>query len=78
MATKVKKSLAAICPNCEETILFHNLPEIGQLVTCVECNDELEIIALNPILLSWPIYDDDEWEYADFDDDDFDDDFEDD
>ena len=73
MTTKIKKSLAALCPNCEETIQFDVQPEIGQLVVCFECDDELEVIALDPIVLSWLLYDEEEWEDDDFDDDDFDD-----
>lgn len=74
MLTRTIKRLAALCPTCEETILFDVEPQIGQLVTCSECDDELEVIDLDPIRLSWLIYDEEEWEDDDFDEGDFDED----
>lgn len=41
------------CPSCGETIYVGYRSRIGQLVTCCSCDDELEILRLDPIILDW-------------------------
>jgi lysine biosynthesis protein LysW len=41
------------CPSCGENIDLGDRLWVGQLFTCSSCEDELEIIQLNPIVLDW-------------------------
>ena len=41
------------CPSCGEYIYLGDRARIGQFITCSSCEDELEIIRLNPIILDW-------------------------
>ena len=60
---------SAYCPGCDEKIKL-NSPKEGQLVTCQNCGDELEVVSLTPLELDWA-YDglDDDFEWDDDDDD---------
>ena len=73
MKTRVKRSLSALCPNCEETITFRKQPHRGKLVTCDACDEPFEVIQLNPIVLGWleDEGEDDGWQKPDDDFDDF-------
>jgi lysine biosynthesis protein LysW len=63
-----------VCPSCDTKIRFRNNLYLGQLVTCQECGDVLEVVRLNPVKLDWafeePFEDDDydEFEFEDNDD----------
>jgi lysine biosynthesis protein LysW len=61
--------LSARCPACQITIRFDQMPELGLMMVCPECEAELEVMQLQPLKLRWA----DEDDYDDFDDD-FDDD----
>ena len=69
------KTLVAECPSCSAHIHFNARPKLGDIVVCYECEENLEVVLLNPIKLEWSLLDDDEsWGDADYDDyDDYDD-----
>ncbi|MCB8952805.1 MAG: hypothetical protein H6650_12390 [Ardenticatenales bacterium] len=77
MASKrTDKPALGTCPSCDTTIRLSGKLHLGQIVTCPECGDDLEIVQLSPtVKLDWafeePFDDDDDFDY---DDDDFDDD----
>lgn len=41
------------CPSCDTRIRFRNNLFTGQMVTCPDCGDVLEVVRLNPIKLDW-------------------------
>ena len=57
MKTKVK--ILAECPSCGEMVVFDKTPKRGQLIACWYCEEELEVIDLEPILLDFPLDDED-------------------
>ena len=58
----------AECISCGSEIKFSHQPKMGSMVTCSECDAELEVVWLDPIELDWPF---DDEEYDDEDDDDY-------
>ena len=63
------KTLIADCPSCAARIYFNTRPNLGDVVVCHECEDNLEIIWLNPIKLDWSLLDDEaDWADAEIDD----------
>ena len=48
-------TLIATCPLCDEDIDLDDDVEVGEVVTCSACDNELEVVSLEPLLLS-------EWE----------------
>ena len=48
------------CPSCGEYIYLGDRARLGQLLTCSSCEDELEVIRLNPIILDWSYIPDDD------------------
>ena len=58
------------CISCGTEINFSAQPKMGALVTCRDCDAQLEVVWLDPVELDWP-YDEDEFD----DDDDYDDDY---
>ena len=84
MASKrTDKPALGTCPSCDTSIRLSGKLHIGQLVTCPECGDVLEVIQLSPVVkLDWAFeepfdeeddYDEDDYDYEDEDDYDFDD-----
>ncbi|HSM58564.1 MAG TPA: hypothetical protein VK879_20590 [Candidatus Sulfomarinibacteraceae bacterium] len=59
-----------ICPDCSSEIRFRKAPHLGQLVTCHNCETNLEVVRRDPLELDWafqdPFEDDDE-DYDDLD-----------
>lgn len=49
-----------LCPSCEGEIELSEKIELGQLVRCPNCYDDLKIVELHPIELDWP-YEEKEW-----------------
>ena len=49
----------AECPDCGEKITLRDPVELGQLVTCPNCEAELEVVETNPVELDW-VYE--EWD----------------
>ena len=56
---------AAECISCGAEIGFRTQPKMGMLITCPECDSELEVVWLDPVELDWPFDDDDEYEEDD-------------
>ena len=71
MVTKAKVS--AECPSCGEMVFFTKRPEIGEYVECKYCEEALEVIDLEPVLLDFPLEEDGYDDDYDYDDDDVDD-----
>lgn len=46
-------SATATCPSCDTNIRLHGKLQIGQMITCPECGDVLEVVQLNPFKLDW-------------------------
>lgn len=66
---------SAKCPECNSTIRFDEPPGLGELITCPECETELEVVRKNPLKLDWAYeeeYEEDDFEYDDLDDEDLD------
>lgn len=66
-----KPALGA-CPSCDTSIRLSGKLHIGQLVTCPECGDVLEVIQVSPIVkLDWafeePFDDEEEYDEDDYD-----------
>ena len=59
----------AICPSCGEWVKLPDHPKIGQKITCLECEADLEVIEVNPVELDWA-YMEDELDDEDWDDED--------
>lgn len=65
----------AYCPNCDAAVIKDN-PRVGAMITCRECETELEIISINPFEVDFPFDygDEDEWDESwEEDEEDFDD-----
>ncbi len=71
------KPALGTCPSCDTSIRLSGKLHIGQLVTCPECGDVLEVIQLSPtVKLDWAFeepFDDDEDDYEDEDEYDYED-----
>jgi hypothetical protein len=56
----------AICPSCGEWVKLPDHPKIGQKITCLECEADLEVIEVNPVELDWAYIegelDDEDWD----------------
>jgi lysine biosynthesis protein LysW len=65
----ISKSSVAECPSCGEEVRVLS-PKIGQHVNCPKCKMLWEVIWLEPVELDWPYLEDDDEEYADYDQDD--------
>ena len=48
-----QETMVAECPSCDTSIRFHKQPRMGQMLTCPECEEALEVRRLNPITLDW-------------------------
>ena len=62
----------AVCPGCNEEIYLPKRPQLGDIVTCEGCENELQVVSTNPLELDW--YDEDEEDLGDDIDDDEDED----
>lgn len=63
--SKVNSKIAAYCPGCDTQIRFKRQPHRGQLITCPECEDMLEVVQTSPITLEWAFEDDELWKDED-------------
>jgi alpha-aminoadipate carrier protein LysW len=62
-----KNQQRAECPECGATVLLKSPPRMGQRVTCHECDEELEVVGLNPMELDYaPGESDDDWDDDDW------------
>lgn len=48
----------AYCPECDTRIRFKKQPKIGQLTTCPECLERLEVVSTRPLEVDWALEDD--------------------
>ncbi|MGD8584799.1 MAG: hypothetical protein PVH65_17455 [Chloroflexota bacterium] len=71
---RATKTSFAECPSCAARIYFNVRPKLGDIVVCYECEENLEVVWLNPIKLDWSLLDDDE-SWGDVDIDDYDDNY---
>lgn len=63
---KVKSNIIADCPSCGERVVLDKSPRLGDFVVCRICEEKLEVIDLNPILLDFPLEDESyDYEYED-------------
>ena len=56
----------AFCPGCDQRIFLRKDPKVGDMVYCPNCEDQLEVVAIDPIELDWP-WDEDEDEGSEWD-----------
>jgi lysine biosynthesis protein LysW len=54
-----------LCPNCEDSLNFSNVPRIGQKITCPHCGEILEVLGLEPIKLDL-VYEESDDDYEDY------------
>lgn len=59
----------AICPSCGEWVKLPDHPKIGQKITCLQCEADLEVIEVNPVELDWAFMEDELDDEEDWDDD---------
>ena len=50
----------AICPDCDEEVIFATKPRLGQIVYCQACDARLEVVEVDPLELDWALGADDE------------------
>jgi lysine biosynthesis protein LysW len=48
---KEHKKKTSRCPSCSEKISIGENPRVGQLFRCSVCDEEIEIMRLDPIIL---------------------------
>ena len=48
---KLNKKRASRCPSCGEKIFLGEHPKVGQYLLCSICDEKVEIIKLDPIVL---------------------------
>jgi lysine biosynthesis protein LysW len=60
---KVNKKRTSRCPSCGERISIGERPKIGQYLLCSICDEKVEIINLDPIVLDL-LFVPDETEYS--------------
>jgi len=56
----------AECISCGTEIKFSAPPTMGLMVTCPECDAELEVVWLDPVELDWPFDEEDFEEDEDY------------
>jgi hypothetical protein len=47
-------AMTIFCRACHSRIRFDRRPNLFDIITCPECEEEFEVIALSPIQLDWP------------------------
>jgi alpha-aminoadipate/glutamate carrier protein LysW len=45
-------TIAPACPECEEPVQIGESARLNEIVECVGCRNELEILALSPLVLA--------------------------
>ena len=63
--TQPRKKSMGKCPSCGEYIYLGDQARIGQFLTCSSCEDELEILRLNPVILDWSYFPGENEDYFD-------------
>ena len=49
-----KSRIRSRCLACGEPIFFNSFPRLGGMVTCQYCDEKLEVIRLEPLVVDWP------------------------
>ena len=62
---------SARCPECKTLVEIPSSAELWDMVTCHNCDTELEVVDLDPLVLDYWFGVDDDEDYDDYDDDDF-------
>jgi alpha-aminoadipate carrier protein LysW len=44
--------MRAMCPECKETTSFPSELEVSEIVECDQCSSELEVMAVEPLVLA--------------------------
>jgi alpha-aminoadipate carrier protein LysW len=44
--------VTAACPECESPLTFSSDPTLNEIVECLDCRAELEVVATAPLLLA--------------------------
>ncbi len=57
----MEPNVSAICPSCQTKIRLDKKPFVGFFFFCDECDAELEVVQVNPVILSEVVD-----EYGDF------------
>lgn len=61
---KIKpKKLTVGCLLCSKDFYVEYNPKLGKFITCKNCETVFEIINIDPVMIDWPYYDDDEGFY---------------
>jgi lysine biosynthesis protein LysW len=68
-----EKPISGICPACGSSMRLRQELRVGDFVTCMECDTELEVLSLKPLKLDWAYeepFDDndtdqDDWRFSD-------------
>ena len=53
------------CISCGDNIRITRPPKVGDFVTCHGCDEQFEIVDLDPVVIDWPYYEDDYDDYSD-------------
>jgi DNA-directed RNA polymerase subunit RPC12/RpoP len=61
---RINKKRTSRCPSCGEKIFLGDHPKVGQYLLCSVCDEKVEIIKLDPIVLDL-LYVSDYSEYMD-------------
>ena len=54
-------TLQAQCPLCAATVSLPDSPEVGELIDCDECGEELEVTSLEPPQLAKAPEEEEDW-----------------
>ena len=50
---KTKSRIRTSCLACGEPVFFIKHPMLGDVITCSFCDEKLEVIRLDPIVIDW-------------------------
>lgn len=53
MNQTVEIIVSAVCPACSVRVRFSKTLKLGQILTCPECENTLEVIRVSPLRLGW-------------------------
>ena len=60
MAKVQQENIMVKCLVCKKTVDVGINPKVSKFITCKNCETVFEIIDINPVLIDWPYYDDDD------------------
>jgi lysine biosynthesis protein LysW len=55
-----KTTVELVCPDCYESFKIHTVPNLGEKITCPNCWAYLIVVSLDPVLLEWDEFDEEE------------------